>query len=104
MIVCATTCRASCLTAALFVALQVCVRAAPLQPGSPVAKELRGGNSPFAVDWKEYSAAGAGTGDGSQPQDVSASTDAALAAADIIGLEQRKVCGTPLLVIHFAKP
>jgi hypothetical protein len=67
------------------------VRAAPLQPGSPVAKELRGGGSPFAVDWQHHSDGGTASGDSSQAPDVSGSTDAALAAADIIGLEQRKV-------------
>lgn len=85
----------------LFV-VQVCLRAAPLQPGSPVAKELRGGSSsPFAVDWQHNSGSGAGAGDGGpQALDVSASTDAAQAAADIIGLEQRKVCWCRASVGH----
>lgn len=75
------------------------MRAAPLQPGSPVAKELRGGSSPFAVDWRQQlsgsgSLSGGGvTADGSvQGLDVSASVEAAQTAADIIGFEHRKVC------------
>jgi hypothetical protein len=62
--------------------LQVRVRAVPLQPGSPVAKELRGGQprSPFTVNWQQQ---GQGKGDSSVP--------AAAAAADIISFEQRKV-------------
>jgi hypothetical protein len=64
--------------------LQVRVRAVPLQPGSPVAKELRGGQprSPF-TDWQQQQQ---GQGDSSVP--------AAAAAADIISFEQRKVSTT----------
>lgn len=78
----------------------------PLEPGSPVAKELRGasgsGGSPFAVDWSQHhqqqqqyqvsGAGGTGGGDGMKggPDGaVSGSTDAT--AADIISFEQRKV-------------
>lgn len=89
--------------------VQVCVRAAPLQPGSPVAKELRGGSSPFAVNWRQQpggssSSGGSGrvTADGCvQDPDVSVSMDAAATAADIIGFEHRKVCGA-LVDRHFA--
>lgn len=73
------------------IALQVCVRAAPLEPGSPVAKELRNGGSPFAVDWQQLSAIGGTGSDGQHASDVTASQDAAATAADIIGFEQRKV-------------
>jgi hypothetical protein len=76
-------------------AVQVCVRAAPLEPGSPVAKELRGAGSPFALDWQQQQqqsgdGAGAAAG-GSLASDGGA--DAAATAADIINLEQRKVGG-----------
>lgn len=56
------------------------MRAVPLEPGSPVAKELRGGHcrSPFSIDWQQQ-----------QPgDDVTAA-----AAADIVSFEQRKVGG-----------
>jgi hypothetical protein len=56
------------------------VRAVPLQPGSPVAKELRGQpRSPFTTNWQQQ-----------QPEQDSRDAPAA-AAADIIGFEQRKV-------------
>jgi len=56
-----------------------------------VAKELRSGGSPFAVDWKQLSATGGTGSDGQHVLDVTASQDAAATAADIIGFEQRKV-------------
>lgn len=77
--------------------MQVCVlRAAPLEPGSPVAKELRCGSSPFKADWQQQqqelsSSSVADAGDGRLGPDVNHSTDAAATACDIIGFEQRKV-------------
>jgi hypothetical protein len=66
----------------LLLVLQVRVRAVPLQPGSPVAKELRGGQprSPFTVDWQQQ-----------QQQEGDGGVPAAAADADIISFEQRKV-------------
>lgn len=73
--------------------MQVRVRAAPLEPGSPIAKELRsrqGSSSPFKVNWQQQQQQQLTAGDGS-PQAASASVDAATAASDIISFEQRKV-------------
>lgn len=81
--------------------VQVRVRAVPLEPSSPVAKELRGrtttNSSPFRIDWQQQQASGPDR----LLQVQSPSKDAFTAASDIISFEQRKVnwgavCGEAL--------